>query len=109
MSRECGATAAVLSRPIPREVALHRCAVRDGLAIARPAWTLRASSPIGADPTGLAEFDDVAGFDPAGRAMKEIAVDDAAQFRRRQGVIASHQVSDLEAAVLADGLEGSDD
>ena len=41
--------------------------------------------------------------------MEEIAVDDGAQRRQRQLVIAADQVLDLEAAVFADGLQRCDD
>ena len=41
--------------------------------------------------------------------MEEIAVDDGAQLRHRQFVVSADQVLDLEAAVLADGLQRSDD
>ena len=53
---------------------------------------------------GLTEFQDVAGRNAARRAMEEITVDDGAQLRHRQLVVSAHQVLDLEAAVLADGL-----
>src|SRR5215207_7861563 len=54
---------------------------------------------------GLAEFQDVAGGNTAGRTVNEIAVDDGAKLRHRQLVAAAHQILDLEAAILADGLE----
>jgi hypothetical protein len=41
--------------------------------------------------------------------MMEIAVDDGAQLRHRQRFVAAHQVLDLEAAILADRLQRSDD
>src|SRR5689334_12002870 len=56
-----------------------------------------------------AEFQLVAARNTAGGAMIEVAIDDGAQFRHRQRVVATHQILDLEAAVLADGLERSDD
>src|SRR5690348_16841468 len=55
------------------------------------------------------ELDDVAGLDAAGLTVEKILVDDAAQFRRRQRVVAAHQVLDLEAAVLTDGLQRCED
>src|SRR5436190_3254252 len=58
---------------------------------------------------GLTEFDQIAARDAARRAVEQIAVDDGAQLRHRQRVVAAHQVLDLEAAVLADGLQRSDD
>src|SRR3954469_18728814 len=57
----------------------------------------------------LTEFDHVTARDAARRAVKQVAVDDGAQFRRRQRVVAAHQVLDLEAAILADGLQRADD
>jgi hypothetical protein len=40
--------------------------------------------------------------------VEEIAVDHAAESWARQGVVAPHQIPDLEAAVLADGLQRRD-
>src|SRR5258708_37083988 len=57
----------------------------------------------------LAEFDDVARRDAAGCAMKEVAIDDGAKFRHRQLVASAHQIPDLEATILADGLQRRDD
>src|SRR5436190_4808088 len=51
---------------------------------------------------GLAEFQNVAGRNTAGRAMEQFAVDNAAKFRHRQLVAAAHQIPDLETAILAD-------
>src|SRR5580698_10516904 len=56
-----------------------------------------------------AEFEKSAALDAAGRAVEQIAVDHAAQLRRRQRVVAAHQILDLEAAVLADRLQRRDD
>src|SRR5207302_9925008 len=41
--------------------------------------------------------------------MEEIAVDDGAKLWYWQRVVAPHQVPDLEAAVVADGLQRGDD
>ena len=41
--------------------------------------------------------------------MEEIAIDDGAERGCRQCVAAAHQIFDLEAAILADGLQGGHD
>jgi hypothetical protein len=57
----------------------------------------------------LIEFDHVARCDAAGRAMEQVAIDDGAQFWRRQDIVSPHQVLDFEAAVFADGLQRGND
>src|SRR5258708_27042567 len=53
----------------------------------------------------LVEFEHVAGRNAAGCAMKKIAIDDGAKPGHRQLVVSTHQILDLEATVLADGLQ----
>ena len=67
-----------------------------------------AKENVGARPAGLAEFDHVAGGNPARCAVEEIAIDDGAKFRRRQGVISPHQILDFKSAVFANGLQRGD-
>src|SRR5260370_32911623 len=57
----------------------------------------------------LAEFEHVAGRNAAGCAMENIAIDNRSKLRHRQLVVSTHQILDLEATVLADGLQRRDD
>src|SRR6185437_12544437 len=54
---------------------------------------------------GLAEFNQIAGGNPSGRAVEKVAINHGAKFRGRQGVISTHQIPDFEPTVLADGLQ----
>ena len=41
--------------------------------------------------------------------MEKVAIDDGAKFWHRQLVVAAHQIVDLEATFIADGLQRRDD
>jgi hypothetical protein len=54
------------------------------------------------------KFDQIAGGDPVGWAMKQIVVDDDAKSWPAQRVISSHQVLQFKSAVFADRLQRRD-